>query len=120
MSRPGTVFTPTAVEIIRELAGQGKSAMEIANVIGSTPGSVRVRCSQLKIRLLRPQARLRQSQPLPVPKHSLVVYLTPTVYAALKRKAQNMQKPTVELAASLLAAIVRSNIYEAVLDEGEE
>jgi len=120
MPRPGTVFTPTAVEIIRELADQGKSAMEIAHVIGSTPGSVRVRCSQLKIRLLRPQARLRQSRPLPVPKHSLVVYLTPTVYAALKRKAQNMQKPTVELAASLLAAIVRSNIYEAVLDEGEE
>jgi hypothetical protein len=44
----------------------------------------------------------------------------PTVYAALKRKAQNMQKPTAELAASLLAAIVRSNIYAAVLDEGEE
>ena len=53
-------------------------------------------------------------------KQSLVVYLTPTVYAALKRKAHNMQKSTVELAASLLAAIVRSNIYEAVLDEGEE
>jgi hypothetical protein len=118
MPRPGTVFTPTAVEIIRELADQGKSAMEIAHVIGSTPGSVRVRCSQLKIRLLRSQARIRRSQPLP--EQSLVVYLTPTVYAALKRKAHNMQKSTVELAASLLAAIVRSNIYEAVLDEGEE
>lgn len=120
MSRPGTVFTPTAVEIIRELADQGKSAVEIANVIGSTPGSVRVRCSQLKVRLLRPRARIRRSQPLPMLKRSLVVHLTPPVYAALKRKAHNMQKSTVELAASLLAAIVRSNIYEAVLDEGEE
>ena len=33
------VFTPSAINTIRELAGQGKSASEIAEVIGSTTGS---------------------------------------------------------------------------------
>ena len=45
------VFTPSAINTIRGLAGQGKSASEIAEVIGSTTRSVRVRCSQLKIKL---------------------------------------------------------------------
>src|SRR6202035_2769338 len=45
------VFTPSTINTIRGLAGQGKSASEIAEVIGSTTGSVRVRCSQLKIKL---------------------------------------------------------------------
>ena len=47
------VFTPSAINTIRGLAGQGKSASEIAEVIGSTTGSVRVKCSQLKIKLRR-------------------------------------------------------------------
>ena len=34
------VFTPSAINTIRELAGQRKSASEIAEVIGSTTGSV--------------------------------------------------------------------------------
>ena len=45
------VFTPSAINTIRELAGQRKSASEIAEVIGSTTGSVRVKCSQLKIKI---------------------------------------------------------------------
>jgi hypothetical protein len=53
MPRRGQVFTPKAVKIIRGLADQGRSASEIANVIGSTPASVRVRCCQLKIKLFR-------------------------------------------------------------------
>ena len=53
MSRQPAIFTPTAVEIIRGLARQGRSAPEIADAIGSTPASVRAKCSLLKIRLRR-------------------------------------------------------------------
>jgi hypothetical protein len=42
-SRP--VFNASTINTIRRLAGQGKSASEIAEVIGSTTGSVRVRCT---------------------------------------------------------------------------
>jgi hypothetical protein len=38
MPRRGQVFTPRAVKIIRGLADQGKSASEIADVIGSDAG----------------------------------------------------------------------------------
>ena len=46
---PRRVFTPAVIKAIREMAGQGKSASEIAATIGSTPASVRVKCCQLKI-----------------------------------------------------------------------
>ena len=39
------------------------------------------------------------------------------IYAALKRKAADMQKSAVELSGELLDAIISSDIYEAVLDD---
>jgi hypothetical protein len=45
--------------------------------------------------------------------------MRPADCAALERKARQMQKSGAELAAMLLEAIVSSNIYEAVLDDGE-
>jgi hypothetical protein len=118
MSRQGQIFTPTTLEVIRGLADQGKTAPEIAYVIGSTPGSVRVKCCQFKIKLMR---RGRPTR-LPSQQHYTVgqkvsVYLRPSEYAALKWKAAHMQKSAAELAAKLLEAIIGSNIFEAVLDE---
>ena len=108
------VFTPSAINTIRELAGQRKSASEIAEVIGSTTGSVRVKCSQLKIKLRRQgqQGHIRQ-----IAGQRLVICLSDAVYAALKRKAADMQKSAVELSCELLDAIISSDIYEAVLDD---
>jgi hypothetical protein len=119
MARHRQIFTPTVLEAIKGLAAQGKSAAEIAAVVGSTPASVRVRCSQFKIKLARPHFGSRRNKLQPVSKRKLVVYLPPSVYAAMTRKAQDMRKSTVELAESLLRAIVNSNLYEAVLDEAE-
>ena len=108
------VFTPSAINTIRELAGQGKSASEIAEVIGSTTGSVQVKCSQLKIKLRRQgqQGHIRQ-----IAGQRLVICLSDAVYAALKRKAADMQKSAVQLSCELLEAIISSDIYEAVLDD---
>ena len=74
------VFTPAAIDAIRVLAAQGKSAAEIAAAIGSTPASVRVKCCQLKISLRR-----RWEQALHIEGHRLIIYLQDADYAALRR-----------------------------------
>ena len=110
------VFTPTAIESIRELAGQGRSASEIADTIGSTAASVRVKCCQLKIKLSRrARPNLLQTSGHRLGAEKLVVFMRPADYCALKRKAAGMQKSAGELAEMLLQAIASSDIYEAVL-----
>ena len=106
------VFTPTAINAIRVLAAQGKSASEIAAAVGSTPASVRVKCCQLKIPLRRRWQQARQ-----IAARSLLIHLDDADYAALRRKAADMQKSAVELTGELLRAVIRGDIYEAVLDD---
>jgi hypothetical protein len=106
------VFTPNAIDTMRGLAAQGKSASAIAEVIGSTAASVRVKCCHLKITLRRPGRHRSQ-----IGGHNEVIYLPAADYAALKRKASEMQKSASELSGKLLRAIIRSDIYEAVLDD---
>jgi hypothetical protein len=108
------VFTPNAINTIRGLVAQGKTASDIAAVIGSTAGSVRVQCCHLKIKLRRQRQHgiLARGQ-------RLVICLPDADFAALVRKAVHMQKSTAELSSKLLEAIIRSDIYEAVLDEHE-
>jgi hypothetical protein len=108
--RPRRVFTPSAINTIRRLAAQGKSASQIAEVIGSTSASVRVKCCQLKIKLRGRHTRQISGQ-------SLVIYLHDADYAALTRKAAEMRKSAAELSGELLKAVIRSAIYEAVLDD---
>jgi hypothetical protein len=117
---PRRVFTPAAVNAVRELASQGKSAAHIAGAIGSTPASVRVKCCQLKIQLSRRgRPSLVPSFPQHTNEHKLVLYVRLDDYIALKRKAAQMNKSPVELAGMLLQAIVSANIFEAVLDDRE-
>jgi hypothetical protein len=73
--RARRIFTPSAISTIRRLAAQGKSASQIADVIGSTSASVRVKCCQLKIKLRSRQPRQNSGQ-------SLVVCLHDADYAA--------------------------------------
>src|SRR5271169_4002084 len=85
MPRQGQVFTPTAIEVIRRLAMQGKNAAEIAGVIGSTPASVRVKCCHLKIKLSRRgRPALPRTEPRQIPEYTLlVVSIRSTVYGSL-------------------------------------
>ena len=83
-------------------------------MIGSTTGSVRVKCSHLKIKLRRQGRPGRKRQ---IAGQRLVICLSDADYAALKRKAADMQKSAVELSCELLDAIISSDIYEAVLDD---
>jgi len=116
---PRRVFTPAVIKAIREMASQGKTGSQIAATIGSTPASVRVKCCQLKIQLSR------RGRPSLVPsfsahdEHRLVVSMRPDDYAALTQKAAQMHKSPFDFAGMLLEAIVSSNIFDAVLDDGE-
>jgi DNA-binding CsgD family transcriptional regulator len=124
MPRRHRIFTPTTIEIIRQMAAEGKTADEIAVTIGSTSGSVRVRCSKLKIKLnsrgyrRSPRGELSQNQDQRNQSRSprLYIYLPPLAYSSLSRKAARMNKSVDELARMLLETIASSELYEAVLD----
>jgi hypothetical protein len=116
---PRRVFSPVVVKVVRELASQGKTASEIAGMIGSTPASVRVKCCLLKIQLSRRGRPSLVPSPLPRNEHKLVVNMRPDDYAALKLKAAKMRKSPIEFAGMLLEAIISANIFDAVLDDRE-
>jgi hypothetical protein len=77
-----------------------------------------VRCCQLKIKLAS-EARIDppQKQHSKIQELELVIAVPPAVYAALAQKAAFMQKSAGELAIMLLEAIIKGDIYDAVLDD---
>jgi hypothetical protein len=117
---PRHLYTPNTVALVRTMAEQGHSASTIAAKIGSTPSSVRVRCSQLKIKLRR--TRVKNSHP-PLQRtergveHLVVTYLPGPLYTTFHRQAVHMNKSVSVLAGLLLEAIVTGDLYDAVLDE---
>jgi hypothetical protein len=119
MLRYGRIFTPQNVGRMREMAENGSSASEIAHVLGSTPGSVRVVCSRHKIPLRRGRRASKISLPLirSPSIHDIVAHIPGPLYAAFHRKAEHLRMSPSALASSLLVAITVSDIFDAVLDE---
>jgi hypothetical protein len=107
---PERIFTPNNIRRIRRMAEEGRTAIEIAKSIGSTPASIRVMCCHHKIKIGRGQ----------LPDHAIVARLPGTLSSEFRRKAEELQMPASALATKLLSAIVVSNIYEAVLDDEDE
>ena len=89
--------------LIRVLIEQGLSDLEIADRVGCTVGTLRVRCSQLKISLRRPAK----------------VVLPQAILDQLIQRAKLMGVSTTSLAADLLEEIARDDLYDAVLDRGD-
>ena len=89
--------------LIRVLIEQGLSDLEIANRVGCTVGTLRVRCSQLKISLRRPAK----------------VVLPQGILDQLIQRAKLMGVSTTSLAADLLEEIARDDLYDAVLDRDD-
>lgn len=85
--------------LIPVFVDQGLSDLEIANRMGCTVGTLRVRCSQLKISLRRPAK----------------VVLPQAILAQLNQRAALMGVSTATLAADLLEEIARDHLYDAVL-----
>jgi hypothetical protein len=123
MRRKYRIFTPKNLAIMCHMAERGLSAIEIAETIGSTPGSVRVVCSHHKIRLKRGRRPGVQALQNPVHQvhrgsdHTIMAHMPAPLFVEFYRKAENLQISASGLASNLLAAIAASNIYEAVLDD---
>ena len=120
MPRATRIFTPNNLLRIRHMAGDGCSASDIAKSLGSTPASVRVMCSHYKIKIGRGRRSIRNalSKPVHPPSvHAIVAHLPASLSVEFHLKAAHLQMPASVLASRLLAAIVASNIYEAVLND---
>ena len=125
MDGHGRVFTPENLIVVREMAARGCSAREIAEVIGSTPSSVRVKCSQQKIRLKRGRGPGRSNGRFGGPEESaqrvrIVAYLPEQIYAVLVQRAHALRKPPSLLASMLLSALATSELYQTVLDDATQ
>src|SRR5262245_60473684 len=93
--------------LIPALVDEGLSDLEIAERMGWTVGTLRVRCSQLKISLRRKNTNGRQC------------FLPQAIFDQLHHRAAMMGVSTGDLATELLQAIVRDGLYDAVLDSHE-
>ena len=95
-------------DMIRALVDEGLSAKQIARRVGWTVGTLRVRCSQLKISLRRSDIWTSASHIyLPVPK---------AIFGQLEQHATSMGISESKLAENLLKTIIQDNLYDAVLD----
>ena len=106
---------------INELINQGATPAEIAQQIGCTVGTLRVRCSQLKIQLRR-KARIKQQRfdtakrRTKASVHRLTLELPTAVAERLRGRAALAGTADSELASQLIEAVVRDDLYDAVLD----
>ena len=98
--------------LIRVFVDQGLSDSEIASKMGWTVGTLRVRCSQLKISLRR-VTRTKNHRSL-----TATIVLPRTILDQLHQPAASLGVTTSDLAANLLREIIRDSLYEAVLDRG--
>ena len=128
MRRPAIV-TPTALERVAKMVEQGVRAAEIANEIGCTLGTLRVRCSQSRISLRHvrfskvegdgadyPDSCEAESASYPT-RRRLSLSLPQEALIQFDEWAAMQGMSTTSLAAKLLVAIARDSLFAAVLDE---
>jgi hypothetical protein len=107
------IFTPQVFSEIRNLVAQGWSAAEIAERIGCTLNSLRVKCSQQGI-CLRRQSKLASTEG---PNGQLTIKLSGNTAVLLQQQAGKQGISGTRFATVLLEAIVRDNLYDAVIDQ---
>ncbi len=107
------IFTPEVFDQIAKLAAQGFSAAEIAAKVGCTLNSLRVKCSHHGICL----RRRSKSCPEGRSPGRLTIKLSGDTATLLQQEADKQGVSSTKFAASLLEAIVRDKLYEAVIDQ---
>lgn len=127
-----TKFTPTTIIQIQRWLGEGLSADGIAERIGCTVGTLRVRCSQLGISLrcrkqscdpakndangtrrVRPSTKHVRSYP----RAQLILSVSRGTLDQLRTYASSKGVSGSRVAALLLEKIAEDDLYEAVLDD---
>jgi hypothetical protein len=115
LGHAGPVLASSRIE---SLVVQGFRAAEIAEKIGCKLGTVRVKCSQNGVRL-----RCRKASPAASKGHfprRLKISLSQDVAADFQRQADKMGMSKADLAAAILDAIARDNLYDAVMGQNIE
>jgi hypothetical protein len=108
------MFFPAVLLQVRSLVDQGFSAVEIAEKLGCTLGTLRVKCSQSGISLRRWNASAATSKSNL--QKRLMIRIPENVALGLQQQADKKGVSQADLVLALLDAIVRDNLYEAVLD----
>jgi hypothetical protein len=82
-----SVFTPLNITRMRDMAENGSSSFEIAQAIGSTAASVRVRCSHYKIRIkCNPRTQHTPSRLV----RNIVAQMPASLHVGFQRKAEQL------------------------------
>jgi len=106
------ILTKAVLATIPEMiARDGLTAYEIAEKLGCTIGTLKVRCSQEKISLRRPDSR--RGRPRGIER---TIRVSEAALALLRDHVAAIGKTEAALAAELIEAIARDDLYEAVLD----
>ena len=115
-------FTPTVISKIASLVDQGYSTEQIAERVGCTVGTLRVRCSQFGISLRKRKTNHSKPSRSGLAQGNLqhtqfgISLPQPTV-DRLRQAASLRGTSEWILAAALLEAIAQDDLYQAVLGE---
>ena len=128
------MFTDAVLALIPTLVAQNVRPAEIAEYIGCTFGTLKVRCSEYKISLRTPDWRDRRKQRLPDPKATTITTLPQPVsspqprtvqsslmlsrvaMSRLRQRAEAGGMTETQLASKLLETIGLDDLFDAVLD----
>ena len=114
MARRAKIFSPLVLSQISQLVAQGLGAAEIAERIGCSLGTLRVKCSHHGISLRRCDGTRAESERK---LHArIIIHLARAAAIRLQHKAQSQGTTGPRLAAALLEAVVQDNLYDAVID----
>jgi hypothetical protein len=111
-------FTPAGLLLINRLRDEGRPSAEIAEKLGCTLGTLRVRCSQLGISLR--QQRHGKCRTLPDllqrgRDKKLAIALSVDVINQLHSRAASIGRTEAQLVSELLKVIAQDDLYDAVL-----
>ena len=112
------LFTPAVRTQIAPWVRDGVSPAEVAQRIGCTVGTLRVRCSELGIN----RSAITETKSVPMRQLTkqrafLKVTLNERTMERFERAATSTGRSSAALATALLEKIVHDGLYEAVLDE---
>jgi hypothetical protein len=104
-------------EIPRWISESGLGAAEIADRIGCTLGTLRVRCSHYGISLRQPSRSRQPRHAGPTPMPDIMLSLPDETLVRLQERAALLGLSDVELVTILIETIDRDDLYSAVLDD---
>jgi len=114
------LFTNSVLAQIARWTEYGLHPVEIAEKIGCTVGTLRVRCSNYGISLRQPSRSRRPGRPGPIRDSApaaLVLSLSNETRAGIQERAGLLGLSDAELVSLLIETIERDDLYIAVLDD---